>query len=87
MSCTECVGQLHGKAKACITLWGKRCLFPLARGSAHGQIHNVYGQTMIMGTYEGLQKIYAKKAADKLSSPAQRPFIIARGGYAGSFII
>lgn len=43
----------------------------------------MYGQTMIMGTYEGLQKIYKQKAMDKLSSPPQRPFIIARGGYAG----
>ncbi|KAK9903343.1 hypothetical protein WJX75_003349 [Coccomyxa subellipsoidea] len=58
--------------------------YDFGKGSAHGQIHNVYGQTMIMGTYEGLQKIYAKKAVDKLSSPAQRPFIIARGGYAGA---
>jgi len=41
---------------------------------------------MIMGTYEGLQKIYKQKALDKLSSPPQRPFIIARGGYAGELL-
>ncbi|HEX9983961.1 MAG TPA: TIM-barrel domain-containing protein [Thermoanaerobaculia bacterium] len=36
--------------------------------------HNAYGLLMLQGTYEGLLKL----------RPAQRPFIIARGGYAGS---
>ena len=36
--------------------------------------HNAYGLLMLQGTYEGLQRL----------SPRRRPFIIARGGYAGS---
>ncbi|HEU4889195.1 MAG TPA: TIM-barrel domain-containing protein, partial [Thermoanaerobaculia bacterium] len=36
--------------------------------------HNAYGLLMLQGTYEGMQKL----------RPSQRPFIIARGGYAGS---
>ena len=56
------------------------------RGSAHGQLHNAYGQTMIQGTYEGLQKIYIEKAKSQ-NAPAQRPFIIARGGYAGACLL
>ena len=53
------------------------------RGSGHGQLHNVFGQTMIQGTYEGLQKVYVEKAKSQ-NAPPQRPFIIARGGYAGA---
>jgi alpha-glucosidase len=36
--------------------------------------HNAYGLLILQSTYEGLQKL----------RPGQRPFIIARGGYAGS---
>ena len=56
------------------------------RGSAHGQLHNIYGHTMIQGTYEGLEKIYLKKVGKQKAYP-QRPFIIARGGYAGACLI
>ncbi|HKO55820.1 MAG TPA: TIM-barrel domain-containing protein [Thermoanaerobaculia bacterium] len=55
--------------------------FPLALMMTYGgqfqpnaTLHNAYGLMLLRATYEGLQQI----------RPTQRPFIIARGGYAGS---
>jgi alpha-glucosidase len=39
----------------------------------HAHIHNVYALNLLKATYDGLRKLRPKK----------RPFIIARGGYAG----
>jgi alpha-glucosidase len=43
----------------------------------HAQVHNVFALNLISATYEGLVKLRKQSGADK------RPFIIARGGYAG----
>jgi alpha-glucosidase len=43
----------------------------------HAQVHNVFALNLISATYEGLVKLRQQSGVDK------RPFIIARGGYAG----
>jgi alpha-glucosidase len=43
----------------------------------HAQVHNVFALNLITATYEGLTKYYQTNGTNK------RPFIIARGGYAG----
>ena len=45
--------------------------------TAHARIHNVFALNLISATYEGLVKLRQQAGVDK------RPFIIARGGYAG----
>jgi alpha-glucosidase len=47
------------------------------RMTAHARIHNVFALNLISATYEGLVKLRQQSGVDK------RPFIIARGGYAG----
>jgi alpha-glucosidase len=44
---------------------------------AHAQVHNVFALNLISATYEGLVKLRLQSGVDK------RPFIIARGSYAG----
>jgi alpha-glucosidase len=44
---------------------------------AHAQVHNVFALNLISATYEGLVKLRQQSGVDK------RPFIIARGSYAG----
>jgi alpha-glucosidase len=44
---------------------------------AHAQVHNVFALNLISATYEGLTKLRIDSRVDK------RPFIIARGSYAG----
>jgi len=39
----------------------------------HAQVHNVYALNLVKATYDGLARL----------QPQKRPFIIARGGYAG----
>ncbi len=43
----------------------------------HAQVHNVFALNLISATYEGLVRLRRQSGVDK------RPFIIARGGYAG----
>lgn len=43
----------------------------------HAQVHNVFALNLISATYEGLVALRKQSGVDK------RPFIIARGGYAG----
>ena len=43
----------------------------------HAQVHNVFALNLVSATYEGLVKLRKASGVDK------RPFIIARGGYAG----
>jgi alpha-glucosidase len=43
----------------------------------HAKVHNVYALNLISATYEGLTTYYQSNGTNK------RPFIIARGGYAG----
>ncbi len=45
--------------------------------TAHARIHNVFALNLISATYEGLVNLRKASGVDK------RPFIIARGGYAG----
>ena len=45
--------------------------------TAHARIHNVFALNLISATYEGLVALRKASGVDK------RPFIIARGGYAG----
>jgi alpha-glucosidase len=45
--------------------------------TAHARIHNVFALNLISATYEGLVNLRKAGGVDK------RPFIIARGGYAG----
>jgi alpha-glucosidase len=45
--------------------------------TAHARIHNVFSLNLISATYEGLVNLRKQIGVDK------RPFIIARGGYAG----
>jgi alpha-glucosidase len=44
---------------------------------AHAQVHNVFALNLISATYKGLKTLRQQSGVDK------RPFIIARGGYAG----
>jgi alpha-glucosidase len=44
---------------------------------SHAQVHNVFALNLISATYEGLTNYYQQSGSEK------RPFIIARGGYAG----
>ena len=44
---------------------------------SHAQVHNVFALNLISATYEGLVALRQQSGVDK------RPFIIARGGYAG----
>lgn len=43
----------------------------------HAQVHNIFALNLVSATYEGLVKLRKASGVDK------RPFIIARGGYAG----
>lgn len=59
---------------------GPRGTFPLdvrhhyeGIGASHKTLHNVYGTTMVMSTYEGLRRL----------RPRKRPFILTRAGYTG----
>jgi alpha-glucosidase len=45
--------------------------------TAHARIHNVFALNLISATYEGLVALRKQSGVDK------RPFIIARGGFAG----
>ncbi len=44
---------------------------------SHAQVHNVFALNLISATYRGLSNYYIANGSQK------RPFIIARGGYAG----
>ncbi len=41
--------------------------------TSHQKIHNIYGLTMVMATFQGMKKL----------KPRERPFILSRAGYSG----
>eukprot|EP00897_Mesotaenium_endlicherianum_P007684 jgi/Mesen1/6944/ME000036S06261 len=65
--------------------------YDYGRSSEHVKLHNAWGHNMVQGTFEGLQRIYkdSKRVGNDEKVPVPlhvqgRPFIVARGGYAGS---